>query len=294
VTVAGIPVRLHWSFAFVLVLVALTAPGANAAALLSAAAWVGALFGSVLVHEFGHSLLARHPGFRVRDIVLIPIGGMSEIEGLPGAPRDEFWIAVSGPLTSVGLAAVAAAIGVATHARLWPPTLMAGPFVVRVLWMNLLLAAFNMTPAIPLDGGRALRAALVARRGEAGATELASSIGQALGYAMIVGGAFYDLWLALIGLFVVVSARAEARDAELRRILAGIRVVDVMVPGATPPGAPATAGLAPSDPLYPDGLEALSRTRSAELPVILDGRQCGVLRKADVELLVRSRSRARA
>jgi Zn-dependent protease len=294
VTIAGIPIRLHWSFAFVLVLVALTAPGADAAALAWAAGWVGALFGSVVVHEFGHSLLARRRGFVVRDIVLLPIGGVSEIEGFPGSPADEFWIAVVGPLTSVAVAGVAAAIGLFTHARLWPPTLMAGPFVARFMWMNLLLAGFNMAPALPLDGGRVLRGALAARRGEPRATALAAAIGQATGYAMIVFGVFYNLWIALIGLFVIVSARGEVRQAEIRQALAGLRVLDVMVHDTTPPAGGATEELSPSDPLYPDALEALTRTRSAALPVVVDGRQVGILRMVDVEALLRARLRTHA
>lgn len=292
-TLAGIPVRVHWTFVFVLVLVALSAPGTGIVAVAAGAAWVGVLFGSVVVHEFGHSLLARHRGFTVRDIVLLPIGGMSEIEGLSGGPpADEFWIAVIGPLTSVGLSGVAALIGTFLDARLWPPTLMGGPFVVRVLWMNLLLAAFNMTPAIPLDGGRALRAALVAWRGEPRGTWLAVGIAQAVGYAMIVLGLFYDLWLALIGFFVVVFSRAEERDAEVRRALAGLRVLDLMVHDTTPLAATGGEELDPTDPLYPDAIEALTRTRSDVLAVVHDGRQVGVLRKVDVEAVLRARSTA--
>ncbi len=294
VTIGGIPIRLHWSFAFVVVLVVLAAQGSGPAAIGYAAGWVATLFGSVLVHELGHSLLARRRGFTVRDIVLLPIGGMSEIAELPGAPADEFWIALVGPLTSVGVAALCGAIGALLGTPLWPPTLMSGPFVTRVLWMNLLLAGFNMVPALPLDGGRVFRAALSARRGDLRATELAVTAGRAIGAGMLAFGVLYDLWLAVIGLFVILGAGAEARASTLRRALAGLRVADVMVrefPHAPDPAGPEPLG--PDDPLYPTAIEALTRAGADELAVVAEGRQIGVLRRVDVEAVIGHRTRSR-
>ena len=117
-----------------------------------------------MLHELSHSFVARRRGFVVRDIVLLPIGGASEISGLPGAPPDELAIAIAGPLASVTLALALALIGYMTGAHLWPPTLFSGALLSRLMWVNFLLAGFNLLPAIPMDGGRVLRALLARKR----------------------------------------------------------------------------------------------------------------------------------
>lgn len=292
-TLWGIPIRVHWSFGLLVALLALSYQGSGGRAVLAALVWLTVLFGSVVVHELAHSAVARHRGIEVRDIVLLPIGGMSEIADISRSAGDEFWIALVGPLTSFALATAVAVVSALLRAPLWPPTLMAGPFVVRVFWMNVLLGAFNLVPALPLDGGRVLRAALWMRTSEERATETAVAVGRLFGVLMIVLGLFVDLWLALIGLFVVLGAQNEARLSVVRSALAGLTVADVMV--AVPPAAssaeprPGVRTLSPTDPLFPTALEALSTAHAQVLPVTDHGAVVGVLREKDVEAIIRRR-----
>lgn len=208
----GVDVRVHWSF---LVLVLLVAWGSNGLAELGQwLLWIVAVFASVLVHEFAHCVVARRRGAVVKDILLLPIGGLSQMESLPEAPPDELAIAIVGPLTSLALGLLAVAGGLALHARLWPPTLFAGAWLARLAWLNFLLGAFNLLPALPMDGGRVLRAALASHRGRREATRLAGTVARVLAGLLIVGGLFYDLWFVLIGIFVLLGAMAEEEQAQ--------------------------------------------------------------------------------
>ena len=229
-SIRGVPIRLHWSFPLLLVLLAV--PAGNrfvVASFLESLVSIGALFVCVVIHELSHCIVARRRGFAVRDIVLLPIGGASEISGLPGAPPDELAIAIAGPLASVGLGLVLSFVGYTTGAHLWPPTLLSGAIVSRLMWANFLLAGFNLVPAIPMDGGRVLRALLARRRSDLRATVLAVRMGRLTGLLMVLVGLRYDLWLSLIGLFVLLSAGGEERAAAVRTAAGGLKVKDVMV-----------------------------------------------------------------
>ena len=229
-SVKGVPIRIHWSFPLLVVLVILpTGAKTTTRSLAEGLIWIAALFICIVIHELSHSFVARRRGFAVRDIVLLPIGGVSEISGLPGAPADELAIAIAGPLASAALALPLALVGYATGAVMWPPTLFAGAIVSRLMWANLLLAGFNLLPAIPMDGGRVLRALLARRRDDLRATVLAVQIGRFIGLAMVLVGVRYDLWLSVIGLFVFVGAGGERRAAAVRTAVGGLKVSDVMV-----------------------------------------------------------------
>src|SRR5271166_1123454 len=192
-SIGGVPIRIHWSFPLLILFVMLPAGGhATARALVEGLVWIAALFVCILIHELSHSLLARRRGFVVRDIVLLPIGGASEISGLPGTPADELAIAIAGPLASLALAAGFGMLAYATGAALWPPGLFAGAVLSRLMWANLLLAGFNLLPAIPMDGGRVLRSLLARSRGDLRATVLAVRIGRLMGLLMILVGLRYD------------------------------------------------------------------------------------------------------
>ncbi|MGA3215345.1 MAG: site-2 protease family protein [Acidimicrobiales bacterium] len=266
------PIRLHWSFPLV-VLFVVTPTGGRFTALsfFEGLGWVAALFVCVVIHELSHSFVARRRGFVVRDIVLLPIGGASEISGLPGAPADELAIASAGPLASIALALVFALFAYATGARLWPPTLFAGALASRLMWLNALLAGFNLLPAIPMDGGRVLRALLARKRGDLSATVLAVRIGRLVGFAMVILGLRFDLWLCLIGLFVVVGAGGEQRAAAVRSATGGLKVLDVMVHD------PATLEVS-----FPLSVVApfLQATPGRVLPVVERGRYVGLIAAA--------------
>jgi len=226
--VAGVPIKVHWTFSFLVVLLVLSYPHATWSAIWPLAVWVVALFASVTIHELAHCAVARRRGLTVRDIVLLPIGGVSEINGLPAAPRTERDIAIAGPLASLGLAVLLGTAALLSGARVWPPVLTTGSLVADLAWMNLILAAFNLLPALPMDGGRVLRAVLSGRGYPLRATRIASSVAIALGVAMIVVGIRYDPWLVFIGAFVMLGASGERRAASVQASFSGLRVGDVM------------------------------------------------------------------
>jgi len=146
----GIDIRVHWTFLLLIALVALVST--DRSQFLMNLLWILAVFGSVLPHELSHCFVARRRGAVVNDILLTPIGGMSEMQRIPQAPSDEAMIAVVGPLTSVALGLAIAGIGALTGARLWPPTLFAGSWFARLAWLNLGLGGFNLLPALPWTG----------------------------------------------------------------------------------------------------------------------------------------------
>ena len=210
---AGIPVRLHWTFFILPVFVVLVDWRAGGHAVASGLVWLVALFASVVVHEVAHCLVARRRGAKVIGIVLFPLGGLSSVESMPDGAGDELAIAIVGPLTSLALGAVFLGLGALTLGHAWPPTLFAGSWLDRLGWLNLLLGAFNLLPALPMDGGRVLRALLARHRTNLEATLVAARVARVLGALMMVAGLFYDFWFVLIGLFVLMGSRAEEQAA---------------------------------------------------------------------------------
>jgi Zn-dependent protease len=211
--IAGIPIRLHWTFVLLIGFVVLADWSAGGAVVMAGLVWIGALFSFVVAHEISHCLVARRRGATVEGILLLPIGGLSQLTRMPEAPDDELAVAIVGPLTSLGIGVTVMAAGFMAGSRLWPPTLFAGDWWARLAWLNLLLGAFNLLPALPMDGGRVLRAALARRRSKLEATLLAGRVARYLAGAMVVVGLFYDVWLVLIGLFVLLGANAEEQAA---------------------------------------------------------------------------------
>ena len=281
-SIKGVPIRIHWTFPLLVVLVVLPTSGRTTArSLAEGLIWIATLFVCIVVHELSHSFVARRRHFSVRDIVLLPIGGVSEISGLPGAPADELAIAIAGPLASVALALALALVAYASGAVMWPPTIFAGAIVSRLMWANLLLAGFNLVPTIPMDGGRVLRALLARRRTDYRATVIAAQLGRLIGLAMVLVGLRYDLWLSVIGLLVFVGAGSEKQAAAIRSAVGGLTVFDVMVHD------PTTLKVS-----FPLSVVApfLQASPGRVLPVVERGRYVGLIA---ADRLERSRRRAR-
>jgi Zn-dependent protease/CBS domain-containing protein len=194
--------------------------------------YIGALFGSVLLHELGHALVSKRYGIRTLEIVMFPIGGLARLERMPKA-REEFWIALAGPLVNVFIAAAIFGFIVVRHhpvniAELLRPT--DANLAERIAFGNLILAAFNMIPAFPMDGGRILRSILARNRTEEEATRLAAGAGRAL--AILMG--FYGLlsmqfMLIFIAFFVYLGATQESAAAMGRALVQGIPVREAMI-----------------------------------------------------------------
>jgi Zn-dependent protease/CBS domain-containing protein len=195
------------------------------------------LFIFVVFHELAHSVVARHYGIRVRKIVLYPIGGVSEIEEVPENPSIEWRLAIAGPLMSFVIGGVLLGVNQIISvevpvATLAPSLATAGSLTLDLAILNLILGAFNLIPAFPMDGGRVFRALLAERMKFSDATKYAAYIGRLFGIGMVVVGVFYDFWLILIGVFIYIGASEEAEQTIVSTTLARVRVKDVMQPKA--------------------------------------------------------------
>jgi Zn-dependent protease len=202
----GVDIRLHWTFLALIGVVVLANAGSGARSVCGALLWVMAVFGSVLLHEVAHCLVARHRGAVVEDILLTPVAGLSRMHDVPTAPSDELTIAAAGPLLNLALALLLAGVGLGLGGRLWPPTLFAGAWVARLLWLNVLLGGFNLLPAIPMDGGWVLRSILERTHDRRAAANAAARVSRVLAMTMVLVGILFDVWLALIGLLLLVMA----------------------------------------------------------------------------------------
>jgi Zn-dependent protease/predicted transcriptional regulator len=289
----GVEVRLNWSLiaVFVLIVWSLASgvlpsqnPGLSDTTYLVTGI-VGALLflASILLHELGHSWVARHEGIEVDSITLWLFGGVSEFKDRFKTPGAEFRVALSGPLVSIGLGILFVLIALAGF-----PSAVDGA-AAWLGYINLILAAFNLLPASPLDGGRVLHAILWRAKGDYHwATRIASEIGQGFGYLFIAlglamfifQGSFSGAWLAFIGWFLLQGAKAEARYAATEQALGGLRVRDLMVQNPTTVDADSTIGQVMDDVAWTQ--------RFSAYPVLEGGRPVGLLPFASVAAIPRS------
>jgi Zn-dependent protease len=240
---AGIRVSIHWSWLVVFALLVwslstVVFPEQNEG--LGDGTYVGMaiaatllFFVSILLHEYGHALQARREGMEIEGIELWLFGGVAQFKGMFPSAGAEFRIAVAGPLVSLVLGLAFLAVAVVAGI----PESVDGVFA-WLGYINLVLLLFNLLPALPLDGGRVLRAALWAARDDfRWATRVAATVGRGFGYLFIAGGllmffttsAASGLWLAFIGWFLLGAASGEARYLAVRDAFSGLRVRDLMV-----------------------------------------------------------------
>ena len=286
-SIMGIPVHLHLSFLFILpflawvfgnnlrVLAAFAGVPASAVRYSPYAWGLGmalALFASVLLHELGHSYVARVKGARIRSITLMLFGGVAQLEEMPSGPGEEAQIALVGPVVSflVGGACYAAAsvLGSGTS----PDLLLSLSYVG---YMNLFLGGFNLLPAFPMDGGRVLRSLLARRRPFVSATRTAVSVGKVFAFAFgILGLLGGNLFLVLIAFFVYMGATQELHHAVMRTTLDGYRVRDLM---ASPVATVNTD--TPVDEL----VSRMLRERHMGYPVVAGTRVVGCVTLEDID-----------
>ena len=227
----GVPVRLHFTFVLLLIFLLFIGIGSKQSGAISVA-YVLALFGSVLLHEVGHTLVARHYGIRTLEIVMFPIGGVSRPERLPG-PREEFWIAIAGPLVNALIAAVllawlAASGGFVPFEHMREPT--DANFAQRLAFGNLALCFFNLLPAYPMDGGRILRSVLALKRPIEQATQAAARAGQLLAVLLGLWGLLASNFiLVFVALFVYLGAAQEGATARGKILSTGFPVEAAMI-----------------------------------------------------------------
>src|SRR5918994_962380 len=234
---SGIDVKVHWTFLLLLAFFAFLGyqTSGSLAGALTPTALIVALFICVLLHEFGHSLVAQRLGLEIHSITLLPIGGVSNLESLPEKPSDEVKISVAGPLVSVVLALIFFGVGLLLGAVPRVPTDLftgvgsVGQFCFSLGFLNAVLAVFNLLPAFPLDGGRILRGLLATRLGAVRATNVSSVVGQVFAAAFfLIGLLSGDFLLALVAVFVFFGASGEAQMVKQRELTSGLTVSDVM------------------------------------------------------------------
>jgi Zn-dependent protease len=239
----GIKIGLHYSWFLIAILIifSLSAQfhGSNprwgdAVIAVMAVGTAILFFVSLLLHELAHSLVATANELPVKEITLFALGGVSQIEKNPTSAKVEFWMAFVGPLTS----AVIGGISLILARLIGDPS--SDPWVAMLLWLgyiNLTLAAFNLIPGYPLDGGRVLRALIWWKTGSADrSTQYAARVGQAVAFAFIAfgiirffgGAGIGGLWMAFIGWFLLQAARESYVSVGLAHALKDVRVADVM------------------------------------------------------------------
>jgi Zn-dependent protease/CBS domain-containing protein len=274
---AGIGVYLHWTFALLIgwIFIAHLGAGQTPVQALAGVGFILALFGCVVLHEFGHALTAKRFGVRTRDITLLPIGGVARLESIPEKPVEEFWVAIAGPAVNVVIAAALLTILLFSNGanQLLEFKWFQAGFLTQLMWVNLFIGGFNLLPAFPMDGGRVLRALLAARIGRRRATAIAANIGQAMAILFGIVGFFYNPFLIFIAVFVYLGAQGEAAQVETQSALEGLRVRDAMMTRFRT--------LSPEDALS-KAVEELLAGSQHDFPVVEDGQIVGLLRRNDL------------
>ncbi len=216
--VFGIPIRVHITLWILLPLIALNlAYSFGSISLFWGLLGAVGLFASVAVHELGHSVVAMSLGCRVREIMLLPIGGVAQLENMPAGPRGEFLVALAGPVTSIVLALLLGLAGLISN--------MLGLYRLAVVLaglagINFMLALFNLLPSFPMDGGRIYRAWMTPRLGRLEATRRAARIGRIMAVIFgILGLLAGNIVLVAIAVFIYMAAGAEYRTVRIKEML---------------------------------------------------------------------------
>lgn len=297
-TIAGIPIRLDATFALLVALLTWligTRVGTYADLLsldvdparleAGATPWLLGLAGalglvlSVLLHELAHALVARRFGVTIREIRLWILGGIAQFDEMPERPRDEAIVAIAGPVASL-------AIGVALGGVVAVVGASAGVGLVVLAYLatvNVVLAVFNLLPALPMDGGRVLRALLAMALGPLRATRIAAIVSQVVAVGMgLFGLVTFNLFLVAIAVFVYAAVQAEARHAIVRDVLDDVPVQEIMTREVDTVGA--------SMPVS-DFVDTVIARRHVFFPVVGPGGDLlGTLRLQDLEAAPRDAS----
>ncbi len=275
----GTHVRVHVTFLLLLIYLWATetyAQGARDA--WRSVALVGIIFGAVILHEIGHALGGWRERAAARNVVLLPIGGVTIME--EGAERSvderrELRMALLGPAFNFLFALIAAGaiVGFLPQTDLFARPFLNSYHLVRSLvWTNLLLGALNLLPAYPLDGGRLLRALFHRRMETVQATRRAVAVSQAFAMTFIFAGIWYNS-LMLVGLFIFVAAQLEERSVVFQSVLENVRMEDVMLTDFST--------LSPADTLE-DALTKAVHSLQDDFPVIRGSDMVGVVSRQKI------------
>ena len=257
----GTAVKIHVTFLLLLAWIGFSAwqQGGPASA-RDSLVFIILLFVCVVLHEFGHILVARRYGIQAPEVTLLPIGGVASLQSMPEKPSQEFAIAIAGPAVNFVIAIVllllVGSFNSADLARLDDPRVS---LVARLADANLFLAVFNLIPAFPMDGGRVLRALLAMKLDRPRATRIAVSIGQAFAFLLGFLGLFGNPLLIFVAIFVYVAAAGEAQMTAIHESARGLAIGQAM--------ETRFASLA-ADARLADAVDALLATAQHEFPVV--------------------------
>ena len=288
----GIEIRIHLTFLFLLVFVWSTESAAqDTAAAMRGLGLVGIVFGSVVLHELGHALVARRAGVPAKGIILLPIGGITLLDesqgGLDSATawKRDIGIAIAGPLVNLLLAGASATllfILMPSFPLGAKPLVHSSNLLRSFVWSNVYLGLFNLLPAYPMDGGRVLRALFSRRMDPVQATQRAVRIGHVFAILFMMVGMLMstrpDLrwdgyWLTIIGFVLFVGAQIEERSAVFHSVLQSVRLEEVMLTDF--------ATLSPADTLE-DALDKAVHTLQDDFPVVRGSDMVGVISKQKI------------
>ena len=277
----GVDVRLHPTFLLLLLFVVFIDYAANHAVVFGSRdlGLVGIILACVGAHESAHMLAARRLGLIPKAVILLPLTGVTlydEPRTTKPLPANFVWkrdisIALVGPLVSLALASLAAAVIAASgrDVELWKwPFLQARNLPRSLVWANLYIAGLNLLPAYPLDGGRILRAFFSRTMDASSASRRAVSISNAIAMVLMVGGLFSNNWLTLVGVIVFSAAQLEERAIVFQSVLDNVRLEEVMLTDF--------ATLSPADTLE-DALEKAVHSLQDDFPVVRGGDMVGVI-----------------
>ncbi len=284
----GTAVKIHVTFLLFLAWIGFSAwQHQGAAAARDSVLFIVLLFACVVLHEFGHILVARHYGIATPEVTLLPIGGVASMQRMPDDPAQELAIAIAGPLVNfviaIALALLLGHIHAGDLARLDDPQLS---LLARLAAANLFLAVFNLVPAFPMDGGRVLRALLAMKVGRPRATRIAATIGQAFAFVLGFLGLFGNPLLIFIAIFIYVAAAGEAEMTAVHESARGVSVAQAMETRFA--AVPANARLS-------DAVETLLAAPQHEFPVVdAFNKPIGLLTREDILAALKDRDREAA
>ncbi|VVB94413.1 Zinc metalloprotease [uncultured archaeon] len=300
--IMGIPIKLHitfllilpvfaWSFAINPSSFGFSDQDSPLRYVLSLAAAVS-LFVCVVLHELGHSYIAKKHGTNIKNITLFLFGGVSSLEEIPRDPKTELKMAVAGPGVSflIGFIFIIIYLFFKSSGESFVDYLFLKPIndpYLRLVWMiailNIVLGIFNLFPAFPMDGGRVLRAWLAERMSYIRATREAAGIGKMFAIFMGIFGLFYNFWFMLIALFIYIGASEEEKSTEINVKLEGVKIKDIMSKEVQT----VTSGMS-----VEELVEYILRFKHMGYPVVDDEQLKGMVTFADVQKVPREERKA--
>lgn len=234
--ILGVKILVHWTFLLLIFWIVFieTSKGSDLNQTVLTVGYVLSIFFCVVLHELGHSLMARKYGIGTRKITLLPIGGVASLEKIPEEPIKEFNIAIAGPMVNVViclllLIVIGNPVNAFSENLEEMATVSRENFFFSLFLVNLFLVAFNAIPAFPMDGGRVLRAALAMRIGRLKATNIAAKLGQVFALLFFFFGLLYNPILIFIGLFVFFGAYSENAIVQQLEFIKGHTVREAMM-----------------------------------------------------------------